>query len=370
MPSSASELPPDLTVEILSRLPVKTLVRFMSVCKSWRSLIESPCFISRHLNRSANNCGRAKDGSGSRSLLVKHRCRDSGKRLISLLSSDTLELIPPVDIPPHVDARELNVIGSCNGIVCCASDLGSPIFLWNPATRESRVLPKCIFSRKNVELPETLCFVAHGFGYDCAADDYKLVRIAFVYLLNEPCFRAEVFALSEGTWREVPALACRVYSSGCTAVNGILYWVAYNCGSDDLELILSFNLQDEVFCPVYLPHLGSIGGGNCTKLSVYEQSLCLTVYNFRGRSKCLDLWMMRGGAGKESWTKQLSIGPIVGVHKPLGYGLNGEIFMEKNNGTLVIYDALNDTIRDLPVKGFPYSLDCHFYTETLVPVAR
>ncbi|KAK4792216.1 hypothetical protein SAY86_022651 [Trapa natans] len=370
MSCSTSELPPDLTVEILSRLSVKSLVRFKSVCKLWLSLIESSRFVSRHLNRSINNCGGDKDRYGGRYLLVKHRRRDSGARLISLLSTETLELIPPVDIPPHVDAREFNVIGSCNGILCCASDSGWPIFFWNPATRKSRVLPGCMFSRGGVELPESLCVFAHGFGYDCVVDDYKLVRIAFFHLLNKPCFRAEVFAVSEGSWREVPALACRVYSSGCTAVNGILYWVAYNCGSDDQELILSFNLRDEVFGRVYMPDSSFIGDGNCTKLSVYQESLCLIVYNFRGRSKCLDLWMMSDGARQHCWTKQLSIGPIIGVHKPLGYGINGEIFMEKNNGTLVIYDAENEAVQDLPVKGFPYSLDCHFYIESLVSVGR
>ena len=40
----------DLLVSIFIRLPVKSLLRFKCVCKSWYSLINSPIFIGLHLN--------------------------------------------------------------------------------------------------------------------------------------------------------------------------------------------------------------------------------------------------------------------------------------------------------------------------------
>ncbi|ESR45786.1 hypothetical protein CICLE_v10003707mg, partial [Citrus x clementina] len=45
------ELTEDLLVETLSRLPVKSLMRFMCVSKSWFSLVKDPNFICKHLNR-------------------------------------------------------------------------------------------------------------------------------------------------------------------------------------------------------------------------------------------------------------------------------------------------------------------------------
>ncbi|XP_031391520.1 F-box/kelch-repeat protein At3g23880-like isoform X3 [Punica granatum] len=244
------------------------------------------------------------------------------------------------------------------------------MFLWNPATRESRVLPKCINSHEDLWISDVPSAVTHGFGYHRAVDDYKVVRIAFQYSRGRPCFRAKVFALSEGSWREVPALPCKVYSLDCVALNGIVYWVAYNCGSDDMELILSFDMREEVFRRVYLPDLGFKPDGSCMKLAVCEQSLCLMTYNFRGRAKCLDLWVIDGGVGEESWTKRLSIGPIIGVRMPLGCGANGEIFVEKSNGGLAIYEASSETVRDLPVRGSAHSLDAHFYIESLVSITR
>ncbi|KAG5001241.1 hypothetical protein JHK87_022313 [Glycine soja] len=39
----------DLIVEILLRLPIKSLLRFKCVCKSWLSFISNPHFVKSHL---------------------------------------------------------------------------------------------------------------------------------------------------------------------------------------------------------------------------------------------------------------------------------------------------------------------------------
>jgi len=46
-PPSAT-LPDKLITEILSRLPVKSLIQMKSVCKSWKTLISNPSFIKIH----------------------------------------------------------------------------------------------------------------------------------------------------------------------------------------------------------------------------------------------------------------------------------------------------------------------------------
>ncbi|GMN36503.1 hypothetical protein TIFTF001_006097 [Ficus carica] len=47
-----ASLPWDIIVNILCRLSVKDLLRYRSVSKPWRSLIDGPDFIKMHLNNS------------------------------------------------------------------------------------------------------------------------------------------------------------------------------------------------------------------------------------------------------------------------------------------------------------------------------
>ncbi|KAK4737218.1 hypothetical protein R3W88_000915 [Solanum pinnatisectum] len=48
-------LPEDLVVDILLRLPLKTLARFKCVCKHWCAFIKSMNFIEKHFLHK-NNC--------------------------------------------------------------------------------------------------------------------------------------------------------------------------------------------------------------------------------------------------------------------------------------------------------------------------
>ena len=47
-------LPGDVIVNILKRLPAKSLIRFQCVCKDWKNLIKTSSFIQDHLHHSSH----------------------------------------------------------------------------------------------------------------------------------------------------------------------------------------------------------------------------------------------------------------------------------------------------------------------------
>ncbi|KAL5730446.1 hypothetical protein ACHQM5_003264 [Ranunculus cassubicifolius] len=51
----AEYVPEDVMVDILSRLPAKSLIRFKTVCKTWYNLVHQPDFTKLHLSRAIHS---------------------------------------------------------------------------------------------------------------------------------------------------------------------------------------------------------------------------------------------------------------------------------------------------------------------------
>ncbi|XP_021750852.1 probable F-box protein At1g14315 [Chenopodium quinoa] len=120
-------LPTELIIEILSKLPVKTLLRFLCVCKSWNSLIKSPNFINIHLNQTLIS-------NSDRHLLLFYPSLRSAELDLHYNQLSFSEIHHPLQ--PH----NLSLFGSCNGIVCLSDNSNSDVVLFNPLTKSHRKL--------------------------------------------------------------------------------------------------------------------------------------------------------------------------------------------------------------------------------------
>ncbi|GLT64265.1 hypothetical protein SLA2020_367690 [Shorea laevis] len=120
----SDSLPSELITEILSRLSVKSLIRFRCVSKTWYSLISSPDFIATHLSRALSN-----PQYPSSNLVVFHHFNYRLKKdrsptiRIHLLSLDPeIEerslLAGPLDSIRDMCSFGMGVIGSANGLFC------------------------------------------------------------------------------------------------------------------------------------------------------------------------------------------------------------------------------------------------------------
>jgi len=80
-------LPYDVILEILCRLPVKFILRFRCVCKSWNSLISDPIFVKKQLSvsttRNLHFLNYAND-SGKSSKFVKDKILKISEGMIPL----------------------------------------------------------------------------------------------------------------------------------------------------------------------------------------------------------------------------------------------------------------------------------------------
>uniref|UniRef100_A0A7N0ZXA5 F-box domain-containing protein n=1 Tax=Kalanchoe fedtschenkoi TaxID=63787 RepID=A0A7N0ZXA5_KALFE len=110
----------DVIISILSYLPVKSIGRFMTVCKSWNVVIHKRFFIEMQLSRSRGN---------PRHIFIR-----------ALVQRPT----PTVDRPLSIHS----IIASWNGLVCqeslfSPSDLGHrKLSICNLVTKQKFVIPE------------------------------------------------------------------------------------------------------------------------------------------------------------------------------------------------------------------------------------
>ncbi|XP_017240181.1 F-box/kelch-repeat protein At3g23880-like [Daucus carota subsp. sativus] len=184
MASSCSyHFPQELIFEILSYLPVKSLLRFRSVCKSWLSIISDQQFINTHLTNSQKKPAPL--------ILDKDFNR--------VYQLDTLEESVRLNLPSK---GRFDCISSCSGLVCLADsefDIDIHVmYLWNPATKQWKELSAA--PRVREEDWEISDFV---FGYDSTCNDYKLLRLTFVLYEYAHELIAELYSSKTGNFKEI-----------------------------------------------------------------------------------------------------------------------------------------------------------------------
>lgn len=161
---SLSTLPFEIQEEILSRLPVKFLMQFQCVCKSWKSLISKPDFAKKHLRMSNKR---------HRFLLTFSKLSPELVIKSYPLSSVFTEMTPTatqLEYPLNNRDESDSIVGSCHGILCIQRDLSPPV-LWNPSIRKFTKLPSFEFPWNKSINP------TYAFGYDHSTATYKVFAV-------------------------------------------------------------------------------------------------------------------------------------------------------------------------------------------------
>ncbi|KAG5586726.1 hypothetical protein H5410_047160 [Solanum commersonii] len=134
-------LPTKLVIEILSRLPMKSLLKYRSVSKSWISIISSPKFIKTHLRVSVDN----KECTHHRLLMKLDRANSNLKdcSFSSLLYNESVIETNDLNCPMENSGVSFYIVGSINGLICLADGTGD-LFLWNPTIKKYKKLSHSI----------------------------------------------------------------------------------------------------------------------------------------------------------------------------------------------------------------------------------
>ncbi|KAJ0714022.1 putative F-box domain-containing protein [Helianthus annuus] len=246
----SDSIPFELQEEIIKRVfPVKSLIRFRSVSKQWKSLIDRSEFITHHtLNQTQ-----------PQHLLVRYITRASGHRVVSpdaCLPEDKYVSIVDDDnfphhkfspvVPPTVKLLSLPFMLDCShGLVCLHGwtrdrvNRKKLVVVWNPLIGKS----------VGIEIPDR-DYIVIGFGVCPKTSDPKIVKLSRLFDSEaEAKAKAEVFTLSSGAWRSVPMnipFKSLHFWNSQLVIDGVIHWLTYEKFTCKLRLY-SFDLASEKF---------------------------------------------------------------------------------------------------------------------------
>ncbi|KAM7497898.1 hypothetical protein LguiA_022312 [Lonicera macranthoides] len=367
-------LPSELWIEeILTRLPVKTLLRCTSVCKSWYSLITSPNFITLHLNRTTSN-------KNTRLLVRNYNDIDH----YSVHADDeTFDKCEKLNFTLRSRNRYFNVIGTCNGLVCLSDDAGGYydiMILWNPSIRKSVDLPyPNVRFQSHGPFQHTL-----GFGFNPVTNDYNVVRV--VYLQKDgPGWghkfppEVELYELSTGSWRNVSAGDFSYVIQEQTpqvVLNSIVHWAGHTRKKGH-NLVVSFDLKNETFGVMRVPPKAKKEWN--VRVMLFGESLSLIDERISTNQCYCYIWVMKEYGVENSWTRQFKIDTTPGRHLreyhgplrgPYGFRKNGDVLLTIDRGRLVSYNPKSRKLKKLGIRGCVRSFYINTYMESLVLLKR
>ncbi|XP_050211310.1 F-box/kelch-repeat protein At3g23880-like [Mercurialis annua] len=359
----------EILIEILKRLPVRSLLKFRCVSKSWNSLISSSTFISSQVSHSTGPNSSIK----SYSFVKQKSVPDCKERFILYNDGDDDEdftIHRELDEFPYKDQRYLEVIGSCKGLICLSDSRYARFYVWNP------IVKKCltIFSLDS-------SFVV-GFGYDYKKNDYKVVKILHQPEKTKMSIEVKIYEVSTSSWRS-KTVANHGFVTFCfgdrkrTYLNGVYHWLARIPGKDGSSsgklTLASFDLGIEVFKETKIPDELAEDNENHLSLVVCGDSLALIQHlswksdDFSwslGYYENCCIWVLN----EYGWSKRRSFGvhDYGGLVRVLSFRRNGKILLQIKNSDLASCDP--ETQKVTCHGGYPYRsyFKVHDYVESLV----
>lgn len=184
----------DIIMEILKRLPMKSLLQFWCVSKAWNALISPLEFVKLHLNCHSKLDNKVMTYS-SLNLIINYMSLFS----ITENKQSSFRKFITYDRSVLIPEGRFEFLGSCNGLFRFRAKLYR-VIIWNPSSNGN------LKTTPNVwQLGYKSIF---GLGNDEHNDDYNVVYAYYADNGDENVVL--VYSFKHGTWKRIE----REFSSG------------------------------------------------------------------------------------------------------------------------------------------------------------
>lgn len=348
-----TNLPPEITIDILLRLPIESILSCKCVCKPWVHLVESPEFAELHLSKSVLGLAVFQGAGRSKPYRILEFVDELGPKN----SAHYYNVVLRFNFPHHA-----HIHSSVNGLLFMYDqDFWRPqnLFICSPITRDYLKLPPA--------RPDSL-FYHHtcGFGVSKMTGQYKLVMI-FRDCIEFAPPECEVYTLGTGSWRSIAAGSPLRYEGHIAAfLNGNLHWLAFD--SKGYPRISCFDLETELFSTFSSPPNRPYDPEFCC-FSALGDCLCLC----DNSDDEIVVWLMKEYEDEKSWTKEFIIKKtyrgLWGFRFPIKVFKDGKILIaEEDSPGLLCYSNKTRTIHEIDTFDTYSRTSTVFYTPSFLSV--
>ncbi|TVU20344.1 hypothetical protein EJB05_36549, partial [Eragrostis curvula] len=258
-----------MIIEVLLYLPIKSILRFRAVCRSWATMLSSEEFCSLHMAKTEETSALPKlfftssTANFEATEVYLGSSSGPGDDLLFTLNDIRGDFVDMTPAP-------------CRGLTLVDDAVAPAYFVFNAATRAVTRLPPC----------QAVAFATAGLGFDAWTKNYKVVRLFRGNLQDKQRIRCEVYTLGSDCWRPaiggIPFRFCR--AADCAIghsirdkqppvfADGFLHWLLdpFFVAHRPRNAILSFSITDETFRCVQSPPFGAPG----VRIMEHEGHLC------------------------------------------------------------------------------------------------
>ncbi|KAJ4895382.1 putative F-box/kelch-repeat protein [Raphanus sativus] len=297
------DLPWDLVLDILSRVPATSLGRLSFTCKRWNALFKDDEFIKKHLDKAAKQ----------RMVLMS---RDSKKFYSMNVNLDGIHHDNFVDPQTKLlnlkdfhcpEQFKIYNISHCNGLLLCRT-WEKRLVVWNPCTGQIRWIPFTGLYKDHSEF---------ALGYENnnkSCQTYKILRCSWDFLAAEPQdVDSGIYDFESHSWKDLNDVFpnnCRRIISKAVSLKGNIYWIANI--DDEEDVLLSFDFSTEKFTCLSIRFSSGHHDFIPTTLSVVREERLAVLYSSFSHPPKIEIWMTTthdkiDQARLVSWSKFLSL---------------------------------------------------------------
>jgi F-box interacting protein len=234
--------------------------------------------------------------------------------------------------------------GTCNGLLCLHTPT-STLKIANLATGE------CLHLKKPTKSLKDDHFSFYRFGFHPVTKEYKVIHFCQeIGPFTEDRFNViQVYTLGDEKWKDIVtpealSLNC-VKKSGVVIVDGTMYWLIEDGGSNWKHALMSFDLGEGSFAQIQLPavELEDWAFGDGRKYWVIEINgkVCVsTAHSMDGMLICkLQIWALNG-AGDQRWSHMYSIQLSSTFARRLHFVNGDKLLIQHRDNNLYSYELL------------------------------